>query len=60
MLRYPAQNGPGQGYFELDAQTFAEWGIDAFKFDGCFEDPYAFDELYPRMSKALNKTGKIP
>nr|AYV89021.1 hypothetical protein [Tetranychus truncatus] len=54
---YPGQNGPGEGFFEIDAQTFAEWGVDALKFDGCYEDPANFDTLYPKMSTALNKTG---
>nr|DBA21696.1 TPA: hypothetical protein GDO54_018298 [Pyxicephalus adspersus] len=27
---------PGsQNFYELDAQTFAEWGVDLLKFDGC-------------------------
>ncbi|CAJ0945305.1 unnamed protein product [Ranitomeya imitator] len=27
---------PGsQGFYELDAQTFADWGVDLLKFDGC-------------------------
>ncbi|MEE6526019.1 hypothetical protein FKM82_026388, partial [Ascaphus truei] len=27
---------PGsQGHYELDAQTFADWGVDLLKFDGC-------------------------
>jgi len=54
---YPAQNGNGSGYFALDAQTFAEWGIDSFKFDGCKEDPHNFDKLFPIMGNALNATG---
>lgn len=28
---------PGSlGYYDTDAQTFAEWGVDLLKFDGCF------------------------
>ena len=27
---------PGSyGYYELDAETFAGWGVDLLKFDGC-------------------------
>ena len=27
---------PGsEGHFEIDAQTFADWGVDLVKFDGC-------------------------
>jgi len=55
--RYPAQNGNGSGYFAIDAQTFADWGIDSFKFDGCNEDPHNFDKLFPIMGNALNATG---
>lgn len=57
-FRYPGQNGPGKGYFDIDAQTFADWEVDLFKFDGCFEDPAKFDDLYPQMLFAINKTGK--
>lgn len=28
---------PGSlGYYETDAQTFADWDVDLLKFDGCF------------------------
>lgn len=27
---------PGSlGYYDIDAKTFAEWGVDLLKFDGC-------------------------
>ena len=30
---------PGtEGHMELDAQTFADWGVDFLKFDGCNAD----------------------
>ncbi|CAG2182216.1 unnamed protein product, partial [Oppiella nova] len=53
---YPAQNGKTDkgDYFDIDAKTFAEWGIDSFKFDGCNEDTKRFDDLFPKMGKALN------
>jgi len=25
-------------HYELDAQTFADWGVDMLKFDGCNTD----------------------
>jgi len=25
-------------HYELDAQTFADWGVDLLKFDGCNTD----------------------
>ncbi|XP_054159759.1 alpha-N-acetylgalactosaminidase-like [Oppia nitens] len=56
---YPGQNDKnGSNYFSIDAKTFAEWGIDSFKFDGCNEDPKHFDDLYPKMGKALNESGQ--
>lgn len=28
---------PGSlGHYETDAQTFADWGVDLLKFDGCY------------------------
>jgi Alpha galactosidase A len=57
-IRYPSQNGPGKGYFDIDAQTFADWGVDSFKFDGCNQEPKDFDRLFPIMKDALNKTGR--
>jgi len=48
----------GSDYFDIDAKTFAEWGVDSFKFDGCGQDPKTFDVLYPKMGKALNATGR--
>ncbi|XP_032628029.1 alpha-galactosidase A isoform X2 [Chelonoidis abingdonii] len=51
---------PGSyGHYDLDAQTFADWGVDLLKFDGCnygTQDQLA--EGYRNMSLALNKTGR--
>ncbi|KAG8448178.1 hypothetical protein GDO86_015316 [Hymenochirus boettgeri] len=51
---------PGsQGYYDLDAQTFAEWGVDLLKFDGCYYGSLTnLEEGYRSMSMALNKTGR--
>uniref|UniRef100_A0A3P9LS39 Alpha-galactosidase n=1 Tax=Oryzias latipes TaxID=8090 RepID=A0A3P9LS39_ORYLA len=50
---------PGSlGYYETDAQTFADWDVDLLKFDGCFMDRSLIAEGYMNMSKALNKTGR--
>lgn len=28
---------PGSfGHYDIDAKTFAEWGVDLLKFDGCY------------------------
>ena len=55
------QGFPGSfGHYELDAATFAEWGIDYLKLDTCHltaeetKDPAPF---YTNMSRALNATG---
>ena len=58
---YPSQGGQnGSNYFKIDAKTFAEWGVDSFKFDGCHTgDKHQFDKLFPEMGKALNESGNI-
>ncbi|CAH0551476.1 unnamed protein product [Brassicogethes aeneus] len=45
-------------YLELDAQTWAEWGVDYLKFDGCYVDQKIMPEGYAKMSKYLNDTGR--
>ena len=32
------------GHLETDANTFAEWGVDYVKLDGCYADPETYDE----------------
>ncbi|XP_075040705.1 alpha-galactosidase A [Mixophyes fleayi] len=51
---------PGsQGFYELDAQTFADWGVDLLKFDGCnYGTLDQLEDGYRRMSLALNRTGR--
>ncbi|XP_016283309.1 alpha-galactosidase A-like [Monodelphis domestica] len=51
---------PGSfGYYDIDAQTFADWGVDLLKFDGCYyKDIESLVEGYKHMSIALNKTGR--
>ncbi|XP_058854898.1 alpha-galactosidase A-like [Acipenser ruthenus] len=51
---------PGSlGYYDIDAKTFAEWGIDLLKFDGCnFDNLDQLVKGYIDMSNALNKTGR--
>ncbi|XP_045899696.1 alpha-N-acetylgalactosaminidase-like [Micropterus dolomieu] len=43
---------------EIDAQTFASWGIDYLKFDGCYSNPVEQLLGYTMMSKALIATGR--
>jgi len=50
---------PGNKFtMEVDAQTFAEWGVDSFKMDGCFTSLDDFHRGYPVMEFYLNKTGR--
>lgn len=51
------ENSTENNYFDIDAQTFAEWQVDYLKVDGCYAKTKVFDEGYPMMSRALNKTG---
>ncbi|KAM5127987.1 alpha-galactosidase A [Callospermophilus lateralis] len=51
---------PGSfGHYDIDAQTFAEWGVDLLKFDGCHCDSIKhLADGYKYMSLALNRTGR--
>ncbi|ELV10037.1 Alpha-galactosidase A [Tupaia chinensis] len=50
---------PGSfGYYDIDAQTFADWEVDLLKFDGCFCDMEHLVYGYKYMSLALNRTGR--
>ncbi len=46
------------GHIQDDAATFAEWGIDMLKLDGCYASDSIYETGYPNMSHALNKTGR--
>jgi len=50
--------GSATDFIELDAFTYADWGIDSLKVDGCYADPHDFDTLYSRLGAALNMTGE--
>ncbi|KYR02177.1 putative alpha-galactosidase [Tieghemostelium lacteum] len=50
---------PGSyGYEQLDAQTYAKWGIDYVKEDWCFTFVEIPSERYQIMADALNATGR--
>eukprot|EP00092_Neocalanus_flemingeri_P054073 GFUD01063669.1.p1 GENE.GFUD01063669.1~~GFUD01063669.1.p1 ORF type:complete len:463 (-),score=122.22 GFUD01063669.1:352-1665(-) len=50
---------PGSlGHLEVDAQTFAEWGVDFVKMDGCNSDPKDMDVGFPAFGAALAATGR--
>lgn len=46
------------GHMELDAQTFANWGVDYVKLDGCYSEPSTMETGYPQFGAYLNKTGR--
>ena len=39
-------------------QQLAEWGVDAFKVDGCHANGTGMDVSYPALGRALNATGR--
>lgn len=45
---------------DLDAMTYASWGVDYLKEDSCFapDEPKTAFQQYSRMRDALNKTGR--
>jgi alpha-galactosidase len=44
---------------EVDARTFAEWGVDYLKYDFCFHPPQASGPAsYRRMGQALRQSGR--
>uniref|UniRef100_A0A6J0T9K1 Alpha-galactosidase n=1 Tax=Pogona vitticeps TaxID=103695 RepID=A0A6J0T9K1_9SAUR len=45
-------------HIEQDALTFAQWGVDMLKLDGCYSIAVEQALGYPRMSRALNATGR--
>ncbi len=50
---------PGSlGYEEIDAQTYAEWGVDYLKYDNCFTDGTSPKIRYPVMRDALLKQSR--
>ncbi|KAI0803037.1 alpha-galactosidase [Irpex lacteus] len=51
------------GYEEIDAKTYADWGVDYLKYDNCNNEgragtPLVSYERYANMSRALNATGR--
>ncbi|GBP50260.1 Alpha-N-acetylgalactosaminidase [Eumeta japonica] len=41
-----------------DAATFASWGVDYVKLDGCYALPADMDHGYPDFGRQLNLTGR--
>jgi len=48
----------GHGYEEIDARTYAGWGVDYLKYDWCYSEGLDPIKSYSDMSKALAKTGR--
>ena len=49
---------PGsQGHEEVDAATFAAWGVDYLKVDGCHRRAPGMAVGYPAMGAALRSSG---
>eukprot|EP01111_Echinosteliopsis_oligospora_P011322 TRINITY_DN3711_c0_g1_i1.p1 TRINITY_DN3711_c0_g1~~TRINITY_DN3711_c0_g1_i1.p1 ORF type:complete len:408 (-),score=106.69 TRINITY_DN3711_c0_g1_i1:33-1235(-) len=46
------------GSYAEDAATFAEWGVDLLKLDGCYSDPSDMKYLYTLMSESLFEAGR--
>ena len=46
------------GYFDIDAATYAEWGVDYIKVDWCNADDLDAPTAYKRFRDALRKTGR--
>jgi alpha-galactosidase len=53
------QNRPGsKGHEEVDARTYAEWGVDYLKYDWCNANGQDTRDSYARMSRALRGSGR--
>lgn len=56
---YTCGGYPGtEDHITTDAQTFASWGVDMLKLDGCNIDTALMPTVYPAMTAALNATGR--
>ncbi|PZC76086.1 hypothetical protein B5X24_HaOG205164 [Helicoverpa armigera] len=51
-MRYPGS----YSHLDVDAQTFAEWGVDYLKVDGCFVTEDYLNVGYIDLGLALNRT----
>uniref|UniRef100_A0A7E4VWQ4 Alpha-galactosidase n=1 Tax=Panagrellus redivivus TaxID=6233 RepID=A0A7E4VWQ4_PANRE len=50
---------PGSlGFLKVDADTFASWGVDYLKLDGCNVNLDQMKYGYPEMERHLNATGR--
>jgi len=50
---------PGSGgYYAIDAQTYAEWGVDYVKLDGCYTNVADMKAIYTLNSQLFNNSGR--
>ncbi|XP_062532752.1 alpha-galactosidase A isoform X2 [Bombyx mori] len=47
-----------KGHFKVDADTFAQWGVDYIKVDGCFVGEQYLNNAYIHFGGYLNKTNR--
>lgn len=45
-------------HFQIDAETFSDWEVDSFKFDGCNINYEKAEGICPGMAHALNQTNR--
>ncbi|MEV6640332.1 NPCBM/NEW2 domain-containing protein [Amycolatopsis sp. NPDC051371] len=48
----------GLDHEDVDAQTFADWGVDYLKYDNCNNQDRPAIERYTKMGEAIKKTGR--
>uniref|UniRef100_A0A0D9WYF8 Alpha-galactosidase n=1 Tax=Leersia perrieri TaxID=77586 RepID=A0A0D9WYF8_9ORYZ len=54
-----SQTMPGSlGFEDIDAKTFASWGVDYLKYDNCNGNGLRETVRFPRMSAALSNAGR--
>lgn len=56
--QFPGSESGSNGREELDANTFASWGVDYLKYDNCESNPNTQEKDYTAMSNALRKSGR--
>ncbi|XP_037300638.1 alpha-N-acetylgalactosaminidase [Manduca sexta] len=53
-MKYPGS----KDHFKVDAKTFAEWGVDYLKVDGCYVGEDYLNQAYVKLGSHLNETGR--
>ncbi|KAI7690125.1 Alpha-N-acetylgalactosaminidase [Sarcoptes scabiei] len=52
---FPGTYSGNEDHSEIDSKTFAEWGVDSIKMDGCFAKLNEFNKKFTKYRKALEK-----